>query len=642
MSAHIERRVVLGRSRSAYRWWRWRARRARQALRRARSAGSRSRPRNSLPDGITTGPDGNLWFTEFAASKIGRITPTGTITEFPIPTAEQRPVRDHGGPRRQPLVHRECRRQDRADHPDRQRSPSSRSPPPAASRTGSRRAPTATSGSPSERQQDRADQPATDAITEFPIPTAGSGPHGITAGPDGNLWFTERERRQDRADHPDAARHHRVPGPRRPAASRTGSRRAPTATSGSPRRRQQDRADHPDGHAITEFPIPTASSGPDRDHGGPRRQPLVHRVRRPTRSGGSPRRPRHHRVPDPHAPAPPARDHGGPRRQPLVHRGVRQQDRAGPTPAAPGGDQCVVPKLKGKTLTQARQLLRRAHCKLGKVTKPARHRAQARRGESEACRQEGSAQRGQGQPAARLRTPARRNGRWCLRLQRPHRIAFRREGDGPVGWRLGLKLGREAEDVGRSRSDESRDHVRTADSWGAHVLGRADPRVEPAHCRRRTAREASRTRGAGSARPSWPSLLAAALLSLALGAALYEASGRRALLGGSRRALPRLLAPAPRSLSAEEGALQSSARGAGTDLPGAGRRKPGLPGPRLERRLRGGEPRAASQARFDRSGVALSSGATRVGIEPARRGLRQLAERRWPGRPARAGQPRPL
>ena len=29
------------------------------------------------------------------------------------------------------------------------------------------------------------------AITEFSIPTATSGPYGIAAGPDGNLWFTE-------------------------------------------------------------------------------------------------------------------------------------------------------------------------------------------------------------------------------------------------------------------------------------------------------------------------------------------------------------------------------------------------------------------------------------------------------------------
>jgi beta-lactam-binding protein with PASTA domain len=29
---------------------------------------------------------------------------------------------------------------------------------------------------------------------------------------------------------------------------------------------------------------------------------------------------------------------------------------------------CVVPSLRGKTLTQAKRLLLRAHCKLGKVT----------------------------------------------------------------------------------------------------------------------------------------------------------------------------------------------------------------------------------------------------------------------------------
>src|SRR5437868_6008033 len=28
-------------------------------------------------------------------------------------------------------------------------------------------------------------------FTEYTIPTVGSGPWGITAGPDGNMWFTE-------------------------------------------------------------------------------------------------------------------------------------------------------------------------------------------------------------------------------------------------------------------------------------------------------------------------------------------------------------------------------------------------------------------------------------------------------------------
>jgi virginiamycin B lyase len=40
---------------------------------------------NSYPRGITAGPDGNIWFTE-AAGKIGRISPGGVIKEFSIPT----------------------------------------------------------------------------------------------------------------------------------------------------------------------------------------------------------------------------------------------------------------------------------------------------------------------------------------------------------------------------------------------------------------------------------------------------------------------------------------------------------------------------------------------------------------------------
>ncbi len=41
---------------------------------------------DSEPSGITKGPDGNLWFTEQAAGKIGRISPTGVVTEFTIPS----------------------------------------------------------------------------------------------------------------------------------------------------------------------------------------------------------------------------------------------------------------------------------------------------------------------------------------------------------------------------------------------------------------------------------------------------------------------------------------------------------------------------------------------------------------------------
>ena len=57
---------------------------------------------NAQPYGITTGPDGNLYFTEpgvnRTTNKIGRITPAGTITEFSIPTALSGPVFIAAGP----------------------------------------------------------------------------------------------------------------------------------------------------------------------------------------------------------------------------------------------------------------------------------------------------------------------------------------------------------------------------------------------------------------------------------------------------------------------------------------------------------------------------------------------------------------
>ena len=33
-------------------------------------------------EGITAGPDGNLWFTERSGNRIGRITTAGVVTEF--------------------------------------------------------------------------------------------------------------------------------------------------------------------------------------------------------------------------------------------------------------------------------------------------------------------------------------------------------------------------------------------------------------------------------------------------------------------------------------------------------------------------------------------------------------------------------
>jgi streptogramin lyase len=45
----------------------------------------------SQPAGIAAGPDGALWFTEFSANQIGRITTAGVVTEYAIPTPFSNP-----------------------------------------------------------------------------------------------------------------------------------------------------------------------------------------------------------------------------------------------------------------------------------------------------------------------------------------------------------------------------------------------------------------------------------------------------------------------------------------------------------------------------------------------------------------------
>jgi streptogramin lyase len=47
---------------------------------------------------ILTGPDGNIWFSEQTANKIGKITPSGTITEYNIPTPYSLPQGATSGP----------------------------------------------------------------------------------------------------------------------------------------------------------------------------------------------------------------------------------------------------------------------------------------------------------------------------------------------------------------------------------------------------------------------------------------------------------------------------------------------------------------------------------------------------------------
>ncbi|HET6171349.1 MAG TPA: hypothetical protein VFD90_02010 [Gaiellales bacterium] len=104
---------------------------------------------NAGLSGITLGPDGNLWFAENTKNRIGRITPLGAITEFSANISAS------SGP------------QDVVAGPD---------------------------GNLwfTESNGNRIGRiTPTGVVTEFPLGSNYS-PYAITAGPDGNLWFTEQ------------------------------------------------------------------------------------------------------------------------------------------------------------------------------------------------------------------------------------------------------------------------------------------------------------------------------------------------------------------------------------------------------------------------------------------------------------------
>lgn len=108
--------------------------------------------KSSRPRGIAAGRDGNIWFTEVFGNKIGRITPAGQITEFALPGLGQ----------------------------------------PYAITPGS-------DGSLWFTESGLTTSPDTigritlaGQITEFPTPAWNSNPEAITTGPDHNIWFVEQ------------------------------------------------------------------------------------------------------------------------------------------------------------------------------------------------------------------------------------------------------------------------------------------------------------------------------------------------------------------------------------------------------------------------------------------------------------------
>ncbi|HEY2796619.1 MAG TPA: Virginiamycin B lyase [Thermoanaerobaculia bacterium] len=104
------------------------------------------------PMGITAGPDGNLWFTEIGSPRVGKISVSGVITEYDLPSADLRPEFICAGADGNLWF-------------------------------------TATN---KDRTQDSIGRVTTSGqVTLFPVCTPSIGYSRITSGPDGNLWFTE-------------------------------------------------------------------------------------------------------------------------------------------------------------------------------------------------------------------------------------------------------------------------------------------------------------------------------------------------------------------------------------------------------------------------------------------------------------------
>jgi streptogramin lyase len=158
----------------------------------------------SLPSDITTGSDGALWFTESGSAvdfngqpylrvpgKIGRITTSGSFTEYPIARCSATvlcdPSQITAGPDGALWF------TERDGYIGRITVAGSISEFPTSDVTpeGITTGPDGALWFTEERGNAIGRITTSGSISEFPIPTADSSPEEITTGPDGALWFTE-------------------------------------------------------------------------------------------------------------------------------------------------------------------------------------------------------------------------------------------------------------------------------------------------------------------------------------------------------------------------------------------------------------------------------------------------------------------
>jgi RHS repeat-associated protein len=145
-------------------------------------------PAGSAPRGIVSGPDGNLWFTDLGTSKIGKITTTGTITEYGLPAGSEPWGITEGADKNLWFTNigtNKIGKITTAGTISEVALPAGSAPYGIASgpdgklwfadQSSNKIGNVPTSGTP---------------VIEYSLP-AGSAPFGIATGPDGNLWFTE-------------------------------------------------------------------------------------------------------------------------------------------------------------------------------------------------------------------------------------------------------------------------------------------------------------------------------------------------------------------------------------------------------------------------------------------------------------------
>ncbi len=147
-------------------------------------------PTGVAPVLIRAGPDGNLWFTDPGTNTIGRMTTAGVLTSFTVPTPGGAPVGLTVGPDNalwftEANGHKVGRITTAGAFTEFPVQTSGMSP------LGITKGPDGNLWFTDNANNTIGRMTTSGAVTMFPIPTAGSGPVQICQGPDGNLWFTE-------------------------------------------------------------------------------------------------------------------------------------------------------------------------------------------------------------------------------------------------------------------------------------------------------------------------------------------------------------------------------------------------------------------------------------------------------------------